>query len=215
MIQARHARWAQIIFDPYIRRLMNKHFHRFIMVNELPTVKGPLVLTPNHFSWWDGFLIYRVYRDAFPDKKFYIMMLEHQLRRYHFFGKLGAYSIDQQNPVSMRDTIHYTRQILTHNSAVIIYPQGAITRYDQRPPDLKGGLRLFLPDASADVPVVPVAFKVLYGEHQKPDILFRCGTPIASGSVKKDFTHYTAAFTDNLNMLDAIEINQVKGRNLL
>ncbi len=215
MIQARHAQWAQIIFDPYIKRLMKKHFHRFIMVNELPPQHGPLVLTPNHFSWWDGFLIYWVYRDAFPDKKFYIMMLEHQLRRYHFFGKLGAYSIDQQNPVSMRDTIHYTRSILKGNSAVIIYPQGAITRYDQRPPDLKEGLRLFLPDASADVPVVPVAFKVLYGEHQKPDLLFRSGAQLPSGVVKKNFEQYTAAFTENLNQLDAIEINQVKGRNLL
>ena len=52
-----------------------------------------LIVTPNHFSWWDGFFIYWTNKKLF-NRKLYVLMLEEQLKRYWFFKKLGCYSID-------------------------------------------------------------------------------------------------------------------------
>ena len=60
MINADHNKWAEFVFDIYLKRLLKKSFYDFRIINKLPEFNKSksIVVTPNHFSWWDGFFIY-------------------------------------------------------------------------------------------------------------------------------------------------------------
>ena len=98
MIQASHKKWARRIFNPYCDSLLKRNFSQFLRVNTFPRLSPdlPLIITPNHISWWDGFFIDYLTR-KFLNRKGYIMMLEEQLSKYWFFQKIGAFSIDPSN----------------------------------------------------------------------------------------------------------------------
>ena len=81
MIKAKHVKWAEIVFDFYLKRLLVKSFYDFRIINELPFLdssKGTLI-APNHFSWWDGFFVYWLNNKKL-NKNLFVMMLEEQLK---------------------------------------------------------------------------------------------------------------------------------------
>ena len=53
MIKADHKKWAEFVFDIYLRRLLKKSFYDFRIINELPVFdySKSIIVTPNHFSW--------------------------------------------------------------------------------------------------------------------------------------------------------------------
>lgn len=204
MIRAEHKRWARMLFNPYINRLMRKNFSHFYLVSKPPhiTESEGLLLTPNHFSWWDGFFIDYVMR-RYSSRKLHIMMLEEQLKRFWFFRKLGAYSIKLNDPRSIAETLQYTQQILTDPAHLVIYyPQGEIQPYDKRPLKLKPGLQRVLQNITLPVSVVPAAFKIQYGEEQHPDVYARFADPLPGDKVAGDFGLFETEICKNLDKLD-------------
>jgi hypothetical protein len=201
MIKADHKRWARLLFNFYIDKQFKKHFNHFYLINEPPAIdktKG-LVVTPNHFSWWDGFLIDLVHRKYYSDRKFYILMLEDQLERYWFFRKLGAYSINLSNPKSIVQTFEYTREIISNEeSFVTIYPQGEMLPFDTEPIIAKEGLLKFTERLNRETFILPVAFKIQYNEEKKPDLYARFGHLIDVQTIHKNFAGFSAAFIDNI-----------------
>jgi 1-acyl-sn-glycerol-3-phosphate acyltransferase len=203
MIQAEHRKWARVVFNPYMDRLIKKRFHRFFITNRFPEIplSHSLLVAPNHFSWWDGFFI-----DAFLRKSdsrlFHILMLEEQLKRYGFFKKIGAFSIHPQNPKSMIRTIRYTQQLLSSpKNTVILYPQGEIQPYITRP-ELKRGLYQVAKSINAPSSVVPVAFKVQYSNEPQPDIFCRFGKRLDMHEVGKKPLMFEDEFYSNLENLE-------------
>jgi hypothetical protein len=59
MIQAQHAAWADRIFHPYVTWLFKRHFHVVRLLGKIPETNPelPLLLLPNHSTWWDGFFV--------------------------------------------------------------------------------------------------------------------------------------------------------------
>ena len=112
MIKADHNKLAHLVFSLYLKSLLKSSFKEFIIINELPMIdnsKG-LIVTPNHFSWWDGFFIEYLMR-KFSDRKLYIMMLEDQLKKYPFFKYLGACSIKPGSVRSVSESIVYSKEV--------------------------------------------------------------------------------------------------------
>ncbi len=210
MIKADHKKWARIIFDIYIDRLLKKNFSNFFLANNFPLIdeKFSLILTPNHISWWDGFFIDYIVKKL-SKRKFHIMMLEEQLKRYWFFQKLGAYSIDPENKSSLITTVKYTNEILKNkNNLAVIYPQGTIEPFEKRPLTIKEGLQLFVSDFSEDLIVVPVAFKIQYYEDKNPAVITRFGNSLKAKIIKSDFDLFINEFYKNLNELSSSAFNK-------
>ncbi len=210
MIKSHNNKYARLFFDIYLNKLLRSKFSNFYLMNTPPKIdsKLPLVITPNHFSWWDGFFI-DFLNTKLIKKYFHIMMLEHQLDKYWFFKYLGAYSINQQNPKSITETANYTKEILhDEKNLTVIYPQGKIEAYDSRPVSLKQGLKYFLKDVSPDVNVLIVSFKIQFAEDKNPFIAVRFGNCLTASGVLSDFDQYEKMFNDNLRMLDAETISQ-------
>lgn len=213
MIKARDNYWARVLFDFYIEKLLRKNFSHFYLLNKFPVLNSndSIILTPNHFSWWDGFFLDWILKHE-TKYKIKLMMLHEQLKRYWFFKYVGAYSINPGNPASIKDAIKYTCSLLNEErNGIIIYPQGNIEPYEKRPLQLKGGLKLILKSKDNTV-IIPVGFKIHYTEEKYPSIICRFGEPISAQVVINDFPLFTETFLKNLNLLDAsvCQLNVVK-----
>jgi len=207
MIKADHKKWARRLYDFYVPRLLRSNFQHFYLTNEFPQIPNDegLIITPNHFSWWDGFFIdYTL--SHFSNRKIYTLMLEEQLKRYWFFQKVGAFSINPKNPKSIKTTFDYIIEVVCNPKNVLLfYPQGEIEDYVKRPLKVKEGLKTILNMTHSKVNILPVAFKIKYGNTKKPDLLVRFGEPIISSKVKDDFNLYIIGFNSNVDFLDKVQ----------
>lgn len=212
MLKAEHKKWARLLYDLYIHRLLKRNFNSFYLVNDFPSIPkdSGLIITPNHFSWWDGFFIDFV-SGKYLNRKIHLLMLEEQLKRFWFFRKVGAYSIEPKNPSGIAATLLYTREVISNpENFAVIYPQGELEPYDKRPPKIKDGLKTSIKNSSQKIFVLPIAFKIQYGNQKKPDILVRVGSLLSSSAILEDFSSFKKEFERNLNMLDSFNSEDKK-----
>ncbi len=203
MIQAEHKKLAHWLFDLYLNRILRNDFSDFFLLGDIPalnTGRG-LIITPNHFSWWDGFFIYFLMK-KYSSRKIYIMMLEEQLKKYSFFKKLGAFSINQRNPKSIIETINYAASLISSDSYLVTYLQGEIEPYEKRPLKVKEGLVKILEKVKPDTDVLPVMFKIHHSVQRKPVVYSMFGTSISAENVKNYFDDYSEYFNDLVIKLD-------------
>jgi hypothetical protein len=178
MIKAQHKKWADQLFKFYILRLMRKHFYSFHVLGNLPSIaeRTPILLLPNHSTWWDGFFIYLLNLKVFR-RPLYLMMLEEQLTKYSFFSKVGAYSIQLDNPKSVLQSMKYTLDILNQDSQpaplVCIFPQGEMFPPSLGPIKVKTGFQWILKHTERDLTVVPVGMRIEYLDQQLPEVFFQ------------------------------------------
>ncbi|MEJ2618210.1 MAG: lysophospholipid acyltransferase family protein [Ignavibacteriaceae bacterium] len=204
MIKAEHKKWARLIFNLYIDKLLKNNFVNYYLLNSYPVLDKNLsvVLTPNHISWWDGFFIDYIVK-IFSDRKMHIMMLEEQLKKFWFFQKLGAYSVNPDNVGSLLTTVRYTRKLLNNpESLAVIYPQGKIEPFEKRPLTIKNGLKLFVENMPNEIAVIPVAFKIQYFNEKKPAVIARFGKILYAETICSDYQLYVNEFYRNLDELN-------------
>ncbi|NUM80027.1 1-acyl-sn-glycerol-3-phosphate acyltransferase [bacterium] len=169
MIRAKHHPWAERIFRLYIDYLFRKNFNRIVLIGHVPTIDPalPMLLLPNHTTWWDGFFIYLLNREIFR-RQIYMMMLEEQLRRYWFFSKIGCYSI---SPTSVRASLEYTQKILRSGSTLVcMYPQGELVS-THAPIIYKHGVEWIC--RGQRVQLIQTAMKIEYSHKPKPDVFIK------------------------------------------
>ncbi|MBS4033228.1 MAG: lysophospholipid acyltransferase family protein [Ignavibacterium sp.] len=204
MIKAEHKKWAYFFFDIYLNNIIKKDFKDFYLVGNIPELdnnKG-LIITPNHFSWWDGFFIYYLMKKL-STRKIYIMMLEEQLKRYPFFKKLGAFSINQQSPKSIIESINYASSIVSDSSYFVTYPQGEIEPYEKRPLTVKEGLKKITEKVNIETDVLPVAFKIHHSNERKPFLFAMMGNMIPAQTVMDNFQSFSDSYNQLVAKLDA------------
>lgn len=83
----------------------------------------PVIYFMNHSSWWDGLLLYHASQQTSRGDH-YVMMEEEQLRRYAFFRKLGAYSINKENASGIRTSLQYSTKLLHSGKGSGSFPKG-------------------------------------------------------------------------------------------
>lgn len=187
MIPAAHRRWASAVFIPYIYHLFRSDFASVRLVGSVPSVPdgASVLLLGNHSSWWDGFFVWLV-NELYFRRRFHVMMLEDQLRRYWFFRYLGAYSIDPGGGRSVVESLSYTADILSQKDMLVsIFPQGEIEPNRRRPLLFRRGAERVVQGVSeGDVFVVPVAFRVELTLSRRPDLFIAMGSAVdAAGGV--------------------------------
>lgn len=209
MIKAKHNRSAKFFFDLYLKKLLKSSFEDFYVPESFPKLdqsKG-LLVTPNHFSWWDGFFVYWLL-NKYVDRKIHVMMLEEQLKKYWFFNHVGCYSINLQDVKSSISSLRYTLDILSdERNVVVIYPQGEIESYEKRPLELKGGISFLSQNAKNNFTVLPVAFKIHYSNQRLPLVYSRFSEPLSSNEIRLSPDFFSKSFTDNLDSLDRDFLN--------
>ena len=177
MIQAQHRPWADLIFQPYLTWLFKRNFHAIQLLGTLPEIPNdlPLLLVPNHSTWWDGFFVYLLNKRIFR-RTAYLMMLEEQLSKYWFFAKLGAYSIEPEHRRGIVESLAYTVELLDQNrSLVSVFPQGELLPWHTRPLGYKRGVEWILQKYGKPVALLPLAIRTEFLGERCPSVFFLFG----------------------------------------
>lgn len=181
--------------------LLRRHFHYIGICGELqPSAaagRGILYLM-NHSSWWDGLLAYHA-AGKLSGNGHYYMMEEEQLRKYGFFRKLGAYSINSGNTGDLRSSLHYTAGLLQAGESVWMYPEGEILPLEHRPLSLKAGAALVL-RLSPLTAVVPVTLYHGLFRNTRPEATLLAGAPLMLPWAEMDRSDTVRALEAALSM---------------
>jgi len=174
MIEARHQSWADVLFRAYVLRLLRRHFRRVRLLGELPDLPPdlPLLITPNHSTWWDGFFVYFLNRTVLR-RRLHLMMLEEQLTRYRFFSRVGAFGIRPGLPRSAMQSLAYSARVLADPAhALCVFPQGVLRPWGVRPLALQRGLERILRLYGGRAALLPLGIRCELLADQRPEVFF-------------------------------------------
>lgn len=218
MIKANPARWAKFIFQIYVMRLMKRHFHGFHLFGNLPYPNSdfPLLLIPNHSTWWDGFFVYLL-NDQILKRNHYLMMLDRQLAKYKFFSRIGAFGITPGDNKNVRESLNYTVDLLQiRNVMITIFPQGVLLPWGKRPLNFKKGIESIVHRYNKPINILPLAIRAEYGSEQRADVFFQFGENyIVDGQSFHGVKWLEEAELNLLNDLENRINHQEKGTNVL
>ena len=110
-------------FSWYIAHLLKKDFsdYRFNKLEINPD--EAVLLLANHFSWWDGFLMFQLNRVLFK-KQFHVLVTHQDYGRHWYLKYLGAFAAEN-NKKDVIETLIYAGKLLDDpNNLVLIFPQG-------------------------------------------------------------------------------------------
>ena len=170
-----------------------------IQQDYFPDSNSRTVYFINHFYWWDGLLPLYLNEKLFKQKARAIME-DKQMQEYSFFKRIGAFSINLENPRSSIHSLRYALKSLKRkHSSLFIYPEGKIVPVSFSKPEFKPGLA-WLYANSEEIDFVPIAFYIDHSKHHKPDLYILIGksvNPVKSFS-KNELTEFFEAQTESI-----------------
>ena len=221
MIKAKHSVWSDILLNFYLKRIFKQHFNQISILGNIPEPDPglPLIILPNHSTWWDGFLIYLLNKKIF-NRPGYLMMLESQLSKYQMFSGIGAYSINQNKPKDILASLSYTVSLLNQSTIprplVCIFPQGELLPWEIRPLGYQKGLEWILCRYGNIVNLLPLAIRLEFKDEQRPEVFLKfCENYQFTDKTFPGVAWLEKTQIDLLDKLSNCIIQQEKGKILL
>lgn len=112
-------------FSWYIKNAVSKDFSSFTFNNVEINASKSILLLANHFSWWDGFLMFRLNKRLFK-KKFHVLVNEENYNKVFFLKYLGAFPIKKHSRSALESLEHAGRLLNDPENLVLIFPQGKL-----------------------------------------------------------------------------------------
>ena len=156
-------------FRHYINIILERSFQE-IRFDDLTIDKAKSVLLlANHFSWWDGFILYRLNQIRFC-KKFHIMILEETVRKVSFMKYLGAFSI-KKNSRDVITSLNFAASLLNDpQNMVLIYPQGKLYSNFSDHINFEKGITKIVQLAGNNLQIIFAVTFVENFKHKKPSV---------------------------------------------
>jgi 1-acyl-sn-glycerol-3-phosphate acyltransferase len=168
MIPAKHTWLAHRFFRAFVPGIITYYFRDFF-VEEMPAIEKdrPLLVLANHFSWWDGFTHFYL-NMHYLHRRFYIMMLEEELKKRRFLRNVGAFSVNRGRK-EVLTTLQYASEILQDpDNLLLLFPTGELqTLYTSTFPFQKG-LERITRAAPADLQILFSFILPEYGPYPRP-----------------------------------------------
>jgi hypothetical protein len=221
MIKTRHTPWAHFVFAAYIHRLLRRNFHSLNLLADIPDIETdqPVLLLPNHSSWWDGFFVYFLNKQLL-NRPLYLMMLENQLKKYPFFSRVGAFSIDPGHPKSVMTSLEYSRTILERPVSpaplLCLFPQGVLRPNWIRPLGFAKGHEWIIKKSKKQLAILTLGIQIEFLDQQLPEVFFQFGK-VEHSDLKKS-ANLELLENSLTNLLDSIQrqiLAGSKGKSLL
>lgn len=158
-------------FSWYIKTIINKDFASFSYNKVNVDQSRSILLLSNHFSWWDGFLMFQLNK-LFFKKKFHVMVSEDNFKKVSFLKYLGAFPV-KKNSKSLIKTLEHAGQLLNDkDNLVLIFPQGKLYSNHVEEIAFEKGLMHVITSSQQSFQYLFAATFVDYFEKRKPSI--RC-----------------------------------------
>lgn len=154
-------------FHNYILRIVKGNF-REVNHNEVEVDKGhSVLLLANHFSWWDGFLMYYINYKVLK-KRFHVMVIEETVQKVSFFKYVGAFSVSK-NSRDMLASLDYAAELLNDpENMVLIFPQGKLYSNFTDEVNFEKGLSKIMAAAAGKFQTVMAATFIENLQYEKP-----------------------------------------------
>ncbi|WP_454804097.1 lysophospholipid acyltransferase family protein [Mucilaginibacter phyllosphaerae] len=154
-------------FHNYILRIVQSNFQE-VKFNAVAVDKDRSVLfLANHFSWWDGFLMYYLNQKVFK-KRFHVMVIEETVQKVSFFKYMGAFSVSK-NSRQMLASLDYAADLLCDpQNLVLIFPQGKLYSNFTGEVNFEKGLFKIMQKAAGKYQTVMAATFIEYLQYKKP-----------------------------------------------
>jgi len=178
--ELRYSRRAWQLFDLGFRPWRRSRLDLFLagLPRGLPEGR-PLLLCPNHTSWWDGFLLREVHRKLRPRSTFHTVMLESELARFPFLRRLGGVGFTPGSPGSFRRLLRRFRERREREPecTVLFFPQGRIWPSHRRPLGFRPGVGL-LQEMLSPAVVLPLALHFQAGRTHRMTAYISAAAPM-------------------------------------
>ena len=205
-IPAEESRWFTFLFDLYMRTLFKRRFKNvWIDQDYQPGPKSKTVYYLNHTSWWDGLIPLLLNRKLFHQNA-RAMMEDKQMQEHGLFKRIGAFSVNLENPRSAVRSLRYAVDSMKRpRSSLFIYPEGKIVPFSTKKPDFKKGLG-WIVSQCPNVDVVPIGIYKDYARSDKPELFLRVGHALEFDS-SNGAERLNAFFEERLSelLLDLLE----------
>ncbi len=169
MLKPRQNKVIYSFFSWYISRIINADF-RNLEFNKVDFNKDKaILLLANHFSWWDGFLMFQINKLYFR-KKFQVMITEENYQKVWFLKYMGGFSV-KKNSRSVIETLEYAGRLLDDpDYLVLIFPQGKLYSNHTDQIQFQKGLMNMINNSKKKFQYMFAATFVDYFEHRKPSV---------------------------------------------
>ena len=109
----------------YVKRLVRSKFQELLFnVIEIDKNKSILLLA-NHFSFWDGLILYCI-NDKLFKKNFFVMINEATAYKIHYLRYGGAFSINKNSRDIIKSLDHAAALLNDPKNIVLLFPQGKL-----------------------------------------------------------------------------------------
>ena len=106
------------------------------------------------------------------------MMEDKQMMQHSFFKKIGAFSVNLENPRSSVKSLRYAVESMERpHSSLFIYPEGKIVPFSLDKPLFRPGLG-WISNRVPDVDVVPIGIYITTAKSDKPILYLKVGKPV-------------------------------------
>lgn len=169
MLEPRKNRIVYAFFSWYISRIIKSDFDA-LKYNTIDLDKSKsLLLLSNHFSWWDGFLMFQINKLYFQ-KKFHVMISEENYRNVWFLKYLGGFSV-KNNSRSMIQSLEFAGNLLNDpQNLVLIFPQGKLYSGHVDEVKFEKGLMNLINSSNRNFQYVFAASFADYFQKRKPEL---------------------------------------------
>ncbi|HET8866246.1 MAG TPA: lysophospholipid acyltransferase family protein [Gracilimonas sp.] len=178
IIPADESRFFIWFFDKYTKWSLKRRFKQvWVKQKYQPDHGSKTVYFLNHNSWWDG-LIPLYLNENFFRQKARAIMEDKQMRQYSFFSKIGAFSINLEDPKASISSLRYAVESMERdNASLFIYPEGKITPVSETEPEFKKGLA-WLYTQTEEIDFVPIGIYMHTLRSSKAELYLSIGKSV-------------------------------------
>lgn len=178
MIKTHKNKIFENLFSIYNTGILKKHFFRLMLLGEenfLSRPRGvPSIIYANHSNWWDGLAAFYLSKVLWNIDA-YVMMDIEQMQKYRFFKRIGAFSVNRNNPRDAMESVEYSVELLKGTNRVLwIFPQGTMQANDLRPIKFYNGISK-IAQKLGEVNLIPASFRYEFLMEQRPEIFISIG----------------------------------------
>lgn len=174
-IPANESKLVILFFKWYVRYLFGKRFRNVWLQRDYNPESRSTLYFLNHHSWWDG-ITPLLLNEFVLNQKARAIMEDVQIRKFRFFTKIGAMSINRTNIRSAMITLKAASDWLKkENTSLFLYPEGKITN-PHDPIRFESGL-MRIKKWSPNCDIVPIAMYISHQRDNKPELFIQIGPP--------------------------------------
>lgn len=167
-------RGFELLFRPWMRRrIASINIRGFL--GDIPTDR-PVIVVPNHTSWWDAFLVRDLQLRTGSKHPFYTLMNEDELARYSYFRRMGVLGISSSSAAVLKAIRELQR--CDDPYWLLMFAQGKIWPSWKRPLGFRPGVELFS-GRLAPCTVLPLALHLEPMTKASPTAFIGIAKPIA------------------------------------